>query len=238
MKKCRRCDNPVMEGHLCCEYHIQVQRQYNKDRVQKKLESKMCLFCNEPSVEGHTRCLYHLEKGNKAMRIKRATLAELHKDDSGVCKICFKNPPMEGHTCCRECVEYHREYSRKTRADKRSKGLCYACGEPTNNGNAYCIRCQGFGHSDHSGKKGSIRGRAIIRDGMACVICESKEFIMVHHIDGNGYTGDYHNDSPNNEQDNLITVCRKCHRYIHALSNRLKKIPYSERILSYALLLK
>ena len=43
--------------------------------------------------------------------------------------------------------------------------------------------------------------------GHKCYICETKENIVVHHIDG---------DRSNNTIANLIPVCESCHRYIHS----------------------
>ena len=44
----------------------------------------------------------------------------------------------------------------------------------------------------------------IIRDGGKCTLCDSKENLQIHHID---------HDSHNNFGYNLVTLCRKCHRY-------------------------
>lgn len=43
-----------------------------------------------------------------------------------------------------------------------------------------------------------------------CVICESKEDIEIHHLD---------NDTNNNEQYNLMVLCRSCH---NKLSKKIK----------------
>lgn len=54
------------------------------------------------------------------------------------------------------------------------------------------------------------RIKALERDLHSCKDCGSKKNLTVHHIDK---TGQYKN--PNNNMDNLITLCRKCHRKHH-----------------------
>ena len=55
------------------------------------------------------------------------------------------------------------------------------------------------------------------RDNWKCVICFSKDDLTIDHIDGNGR----HNKKPNNNINNLRTLCRKCHGRIDG-----KKIRY------------
>lgn len=45
------------------------------------------------------------------------------------------------------------------------------------------------------------------RDNWQCLICGSKENLTIDHIDGNGR----HSKKPNNDINNLRTLCRKCH---------------------------
>lgn len=44
-----------------------------------------------------------------------------------------------------------------------------------------------------------------------CVVCGSKENIEIHHLDG---------DTNNNEQCNLMVLCRNCH---HRLGRKMNK---------------
>jgi len=45
------------------------------------------------------------------------------------------------------------------------------------------------------------------RDGWKCQICGSIENLTIDHIDGNGR----HSKRPNNNLENLRTLCRSCH---------------------------
>lgn len=57
----------------------------------------------------------------------------------------------------------------------------------------------------------SQRSTVLARDGNKCTKCPSLENLIVHHIDGNGRGS----ENPNNDLDNLITLCRSCHMNEH-----------------------
>ena len=52
------------------------------------------------------------------------------------------------------------------------------------------------------------------RDGHKCVICGSTENLNAHHI---GYEGDYLNE------DDIVTLCRRCHECLHDGLNEIRK---------------
>ena len=53
------------------------------------------------------------------------------------------------------------------------------------------------------------------RDLYTCQICNNKNSLVVHHKD---LSGSAHN--PNNNIDNLVTLCRKCHAALHAMYSK------------------
>ena len=56
---------------------------------------------------------------------------------------------------------------------------------------------------------GSIRKKVLERDNYACRICHkdgAEAKLNVHHIDIN---------RKNNNMDNLVTLCARCHRQVH-----------------------
>jgi len=59
-------------------------------------------------------------------------------------------------------------------------------------------------------KYGGNRIKALERDRFACVDCGVTEDLTVHHIDKTGQS-----KNPNNYMNNLVTLCRKCHRNHH-----------------------
>jgi hypothetical protein len=61
-----------------------------------------------------------------------------------------------------------------------------------------------------------IRKEILIRDNFKCQICSIENNLVIHHIDF---------IKKNNKTDNLICLCRKCHRQIHNKNGKfIKKI--------------
>lgn len=57
----------------------------------------------------------------------------------------------------------------------------------------------------------SNKKHVLDRDGHKCTDCGKKKGLIVHHIDGSGSF-----ETPNNDMDNLVTLCRSCHMRHHA----------------------
>ena len=68
---------------------------------------------------------------------------------------------------------------------------------------------------------GGNREKVLERDGYKCVKCGNthKKSLIVHHIDGLGYTS----TKKNNNMDNLETLCLSCHSYVHIADTTWKK---------------
>ena len=62
------------------------------------------------------------------------------------------------------------------------------------------------------------RTKALERDEYTCTMCGAKKDLVVHHIDCSGQT-----DEPNNDVDNLTTLCRRCHINLHKLIDKQNK---------------
>lgn len=59
-----------------------------------------------------------------------------------------------------------------------------------------------------------------------CIMCGEKNDLTLHHLDGKGRNYENKGLKPNNEEKNLILVCRKCHGSIHGKEGRgIKKTP-------------
>jgi len=55
-------------------------------------------------------------------------------------------------------------------------------------------------------------GDHLLDEDSKCFLCKTKDNLIIHHIDGqNGRNG----NSFNNDKENLMTLCRKCHPTIH-----------------------
>jgi 5-methylcytosine-specific restriction endonuclease McrA len=59
---------------------------------------------------------------------------------------------------------------------------------------------------------GGNKYNVLKRDEYECQICGNQKQLVIHHIDGSGQS-----DDVNNDIDNLVTLCRKCHINIHRL---------------------
>lgn len=72
-----------------------------------------------------------------------------------------------------------------------------------------------------------LKKRIKIRDNFTCQCCYSQmesKFLDVHHID---------RDTSHNDPDNLVTVCKSCHKGIHGKQSKTnEKILYYQDILS------
>ncbi len=73
----------------------------------------------------------------------------------------------------------------------------------------YEKKCAEFGVPRYS--KVNI-AKARERDGYSCQYCGSTKNLQVHHIDNAGSTI---TEIPDNNLDNLITLCTKCHMRLH-----------------------
>lgn len=60
---------------------------------------------------------------------------------------------------------------------------------------------------------GGNRKTVLIRDNFTCQVCKSTEKLIIHHIDGTGYTSGA--ATSNNSLENLITLCTSCHHRLH-----------------------
>lgn len=56
-----------------------------------------------------------------------------------------------------------------------------------------------------------VRERTLLRDGFTCCRCSATTDLVVHHKDDNGRGS----PEPNNDEDNLETLCRACHAKHH-----------------------
>ena len=58
---------------------------------------------------------------------------------------------------------------------------------------------------------GQLRRKVLERDGWRCQVCGSMSNLEVHHRQFRSQSGE-------DNEVNLITVCRKCHRQFHGLA--------------------
>jgi len=60
-----------------------------------------------------------------------------------------------------------------------------------------------------------LHRQVLRRDGWRCQVCGTTERLEVHHLQFRSRSGD-------NDEANLITLCRDCHRQAHGLMYRFR----------------
>lgn len=128
----------------------------------------------------------------------------MHSNCTRQPKICVKcNEPYTPTGNCQKYCNDCKSTVDKNRARKLSYDHAVRTGRITSpgvgSGNA-----QGFGEEHHSYKLGT--GMYKKHNSGECSKCGNTLFTCVHHVDGN---------RQNNAAENLVTLCRSCHRLTH-----------------------
>jgi 5-methylcytosine-specific restriction endonuclease McrA len=71
-----------------------------------------------------------------------------------------------------------------------------------------------------------IRKRVYRREGWRCALCDSTEYLQIHHIIPRGRGG-------SNHEINLICLCADCHAATHALSGAAAQEDAEQAIVEY-----
>jgi endogenous inhibitor of DNA gyrase (YacG/DUF329 family) len=140
----------------------------------------------------------------------------MYKKQCPVCGGNFETKRIDKIYCSEACYKKARYYEENPKYEK----TCVNCGKgfiPKRSDQIYCNPICQKTYSDRRYKDeirfGGNRELALKRDGYKCVLCGVKEGITVHHKDGSGQS-----DNPNNELENLITLCRSTHCMEHGLT--------------------
>lgn len=143
-----------------------------------------------------------------------------------VCVLCGKELTTYGKKRCQSCAAKER-YKDSTNNPNYKDGrsikvnYCQDCGKEIDWKAIYCKSCfqkgkrswrfvDGRSHIDYpEGWTNSLKRKIMERDNFICQICGKYSIkLCVHHKDTN---------KQNCSEDNLITLCRKCHGQIHYL---------------------
>lgn len=125
------------------------------------------------------------------------------------------------HDCCVNCKRTDRKHE--------SKGLCLNCYH-TQYSLDNIERVKAIKHASYLRRGGkelikvkrelkwfdNNRETVLKRDNYKCNCCGSDQNLVVHHIDGNGRGS----KNPNNNLENLKTLCRACHSREHHTLDR------------------
>lgn len=226
---------PCKNGHIDKRYvssDICYMCKRNQNKKQNKENRKITLKCknckNEFNVPTWEK---NREYCSKKCQLESVRKIGEHKITT-ICTICGNEFHHYGEriVCSRECYSKYLSQQRLNENNpawikEKKKAICKKCGnefeytrrnlhqgqEPIfcslncsrNNGNNKeiidNIRCD---HKYGFGFNKKLKNEIKERDGNCCQLCGETKKLEVHHIDY---------DKNNNEENNLITLCRKCH---------------------------
>lgn len=153
---------------------------------------KTCPICNqefEPINGMQKYCsgnCYRVSKNNTRNKHDRTELINI---PDRICEVCGEEFEVTPKSIKKKyCSEQCRRKAERIYGNKQQIDLDYK-NEIRFDGNKY---------------------KVLERDNYECQICGNKQQLVVHHKDCSGQS-----DEPNNDIDNLITLCRKCHINIH-----------------------
>lgn len=153
---------------------------------------------------------------------------------SKICSKCGVDKPLDDfnkqklgkhgrRASCRECQNAENraykqsERGKELRREWKRSDVAKACGKRYREKNKEAIRIM-LKREKYKVRKrvymdeqrfGGNRTKALERDGYKCTSCGSDYRIQVHHIDEMGRNKP--KEVQNNELNNLITLCAKCH---------------------------
>ena len=189
---------------------------HNSERYQALKTQGLCPLCGKrPPIPGQAKCARCRDQFRKYQAKYHAA-----RKAARLCLDC-QQPLAEDSTnqYCPGCVAKRNEYRDRRLNKRREIGLCIQCGrnpaEPNKRRCAPCLKTRR--EKAAVWRAGTPEGLAKKRDGFACCICGRTTKLVVHHIDDQGKT---RVSRPNNDLNNLITLCRSCHSAITKLSHK------------------
>lgn len=161
------------------------------------------------------------EKISKAMKGRKVTWSnKISKSLSGDKNPMFGKTGKEHHNFGKDLGEKHSENCSKGIYEKIQKegfnwgmtGKSHSEESREKNklahlGDKSSLYIDGRSYEEYPREFFEVAGKVSERDNNKCKLCGAEESLVVHHIDEN---------KKNNNMDNLITLCRKCHMSYHA----------------------
>lgn len=222
------CKNMAIPGETRCEHHKRKRNKYNKKvraiRIaegvcarcgqEKKTDIRLCTSCKEKTLAfvheknfgGNRELAMIRDKKQCRLCSSEKNIIIHHRDGSGQnLPISKRNNNIKNLIAlCRRChADIHRLGNKKTR-----HMAIYILSHPgqVDNSREYVSL---------SGWK-NVRSEILNRDRNKCILCPEKGGrLIMHHLDDRGLLS----QNPNNNPDNLVTLCRSCHNAITNLRN-------------------
>lgn len=183
-----------------------------------------CRDCIDDAIPGKSCCQRCLDR-RKRLQKEYTDRCKANK----MCTNCGTEPARDGKRTCQKCSEKASETARKRYERYRTLGVCTHCGKNKLPPNEYlCRSCRDqFNRNRKRREKTSPLYLSKLRDNFECKICGATSGLHTHHIDERGEREptkkggptSTKRQTPNNEMNNLITLCVTCHggitRFLH-----------------------
>lgn len=157
---------------------------------------KKCIVCNSdfnPTNNRQKYCSDECKKIVKNNRRNKYSREEIENTKSRKCLICNDDFSVNSKQMTKKyCSDECKRKAERVFGNKTEVDLQYK-DEIRFSGNRY---------------------KVLERDEYTCQMCGNTHQLVIHHIDNSGQS-----DEPNNDIDNLVTLCRRCHINIHKINN-------------------
>lgn len=229
-RSCRECGE-IFQPHVFQQRKCDIHSRKYKNKF-----TKICTICGEEyrfisgSQKRCQKCIDYILANPKKLHPTFGLM---------VCPVCDKEFRKLGNNqkFCPDCT-----YVNKHGMLNRS---CIECGaeySPTGPAQRYCLKCAKkinvknskiqckiyITMNPHKVKQWSDktyntvwfsgnRNYVLDRDNKECIVCKCTSKLIVHHIDKSGEIGMKKVDrgNANNNENNLITLCKSCHAKLH-----------------------
>lgn len=138
-----------------------------------------------------SNCKMKASRKRQLEKQKQERLLEFEANKIGECPVCG--------------LKFERTYGRTWRQQKYCSYTCRRRAETLFQGKSE----KDLQYKDMIRFDGN-KANVLRRDNCRCQFCNADKNLIIHHLDGSG-----NSDTPNNEMDNLVTLCRKCHARLH-----------------------
>ena len=178
-----------------------------------------------------------MRKAAAALGMTKSQFVHKYRKQNDLCSRCGKKPDTDKKICS-QCSDDFAEYIKINAPKESIERTCKKCGKCYNpwrsrQGNSsFCSRSCRSSYCNKGEKNAmyvhgeakrkypiefyKIRDHILNRDNHSCKKCgiKNEELYDVHHIDFNKH---------NNDEKNLITLCKQCHSKCHGTSANRKK---------------
>lgn len=198
---CRRLFETSNPGEKYCSLECRE----NSKQQQSEMTVVTCLVCNKTFKPSKAEKQYCSPECREKGMLK-------YEHKCSVCGKVFKSKSSNSKTCSKECLKEHIKRLNKNKNKNSSDAIEFMIrSKVTSIINKSLEQGESFRNSSinywNIPFNDSIKEKILERDGYECNVCGRKTNLQIHHIVKRSWGGSH-------TEDNLITLCSKCHRSI------------------------